>query len=379
MTFPRRARLALFVLGALLAIGSLLGARALTNGHSKNGNGEQPKTANPAPPAKFTGPIVLGTVDSEPSPVPYLLPPLLQSGTVVKVFVETGKQVKVDDPLYEFDTALQKAKLGSAKAAVAMANTKVLSAREEVKKHTNRVEIAKKDVTIGETKKSLLANAYSIHESGLKATYKAQNYPEDTWPKRLKDDPNLYRASVDYTNADNELLLKKEQLAGLEAAEPEVLVREAEAGVDQAKALENEAQTAINLCTVRAKSAGTIERVTIGEGSTLGVGTREPALWLIPAGKRIVRAEVEADFAHRVGKDLEGKEVIIFDNTDPRLTYRGKVRHIPDTFLLKRSGGESLFGNDTRVLEVIVEIIDPAPAGQAPLRVGQRVRVGLGQ
>src|SRR6476646_3296939 len=100
MTWLRRARPALFLLGAALAIGSLLGARALS--HS-NGNSEQPKSANLATAAKARGPIVMGTVDSEPSPVPYLLPPVLQSGTVTQVFVRGGQEVKIDDPLYEFD------------------------------------------------------------------------------------------------------------------------------------------------------------------------------------------------------------------------------------------------------------------------------------
>ena len=47
MTWLRRVRPVLFVLGVALVVGSLLGARALTNGNGQ-GNGEQPKTANPA-------------------------------------------------------------------------------------------------------------------------------------------------------------------------------------------------------------------------------------------------------------------------------------------------------------------------------------------
>jgi multidrug resistance efflux pump len=189
----------------------------------------------------------------------------------------------------------------------------------------------------------------------------------------------VLKAYADYVVAFRDVAFKEKELAALETADPQVFVREAEAGVKQAEAAEHKAQTAIDLCTVKAKSAGTIERVTIGEGSTLGISTREPALWLIPAGSRIVRAEVEAEFAHRVGKDLEGKEVLVFDNSDPRLVYHGKVRYIGGTFLPKRSAGDSLLGNDTRVLEAVVEIADPAPAGKPPLRVGQRVRVGLGQ
>ena len=132
MTWLRQVRPMLYVLGVALVVGSLLGARALTNGNGKskgNGNGEQ-KTANPAGiNGRLTGPIVLGWVDSEPSPVPYLLPPVLQSGTVAKVYVEGNQVVKAEDPLYEFDTTIQTRNLEKAQKTVA-AKTKVASAEE---------------------------------------------------------------------------------------------------------------------------------------------------------------------------------------------------------------------------------------------------------
>ena len=181
MTWLRQARPALFVLGVALVVGSMVGARALTKANGQ-GNGEQPKTANPPSNGKLSGPIVLGTVDSEPSPVPYLLPPVLQSGTVAKVFVKTGQEVEVDQPLYMFDTALQKADLESANAAVAMANAKVNSAVETAKQHPTKISMAKTAITIAETKEKLLNNLYNLRESHIKAEYKRQNYAVDTWP-----------------------------------------------------------------------------------------------------------------------------------------------------------------------------------------------------
>jgi multidrug resistance efflux pump len=157
-----------------------------------------------------------------------------------------------------------------------------------------------------------------------------------------------------------------------------IQIKQAEAVVSQAQAEAKKAQSAIDLCTIVAKIDGTIEQVTIGEGATLGVGTLKPALWLIPKGPRIVRAEIEADFAHRVSdKDL-GREVTIFDNTDPKLTYKGKVLLISKTFLPKRST-EGILGSETRVLEAQIEVLDASPADRPPLRVGQRVRVDLGK
>ena len=262
---------------------------------------------------------------------------------------------------------------------MASAKTTVDKAKELAKQHATKIDIARQVVAAAEEKKRLQGNHYKLVESALKTSYKTQNYSEDTWAKRLADDPSMYKASVDYSTASSELELKKADLNGLIASNPQVYVQEAEAGVKHARALETKARLAIDLCTIRAQSAGTIERVTIGPGSTLGVGTREWALWLIPSGQRIVRAEIEAEFAHKVGKELEGKDVMIFDNTDSRLSYRGKVRTISGTFLPKRAPSDSLLTGSTSVLEAVIEIADPAPPKIPPLRVGQRVRVGMGQ
>jgi multidrug resistance efflux pump len=262
---------------------------------------------------------------------------------------------------------------------VATAKTKVDGAKETAKQHAAKIEVMKSGVALAERRKSLAETLHTLTRNNLLTSYKTQNYPEDTWAKRLADDDRLYKANADWVLATGDVEQKKAELAALVAADPQVLVREAEAGVKQAEAAEHKAQTAIDLCTVRAKSAGTIERVTIGPGTTLGISTRDPALWLIPAGTRIVRAEIEAEFAHKVGKEIEGKVVVVFDNTDPSLTYTGKVRTIGGTFLPKRSAGDSLLNNETRVLEAVIEITDPSPTGKPPLRVGQRVRVGLGQ
>jgi len=77
-------------------------------------------------------------------------------------------------------------------------------------------------------------------------------------------------------------------------------------------------------------------------------GTRVAALWLIPAGPRVVRAEVEAEFARRVGPDIQGKTVTIYDHTDAGLTYTGTVRRPGTMFLPRRGNTDSFLGTDTR-------------------------------
>lgn len=377
MKWLRRVQPVLFVLGVVLLVGTLVGAGALANNGTTQPSGE-PKSANPATGgAKTNGPITLGNVDSDPPPVAYGLPTVLQSGVVAEVFVKDGQEVKAGEKLYAFDTTILKRDLERANAAVAVQKTKVAEAQEGAKQHANKIEVLKQGVKAYGDKKTSQADLYNLIKGNLEKNYKAEKIPEAEWPARLGGNPDLYKANVDWLVAKNEHAVKDAELKAMEAADPQVHVKEAEAGVKQAQAEVDKAQAAIDLCTVKAKTAGTVEQVKISPGTTIGISTRDPALWLIPAGPRVVRAELEADFAHRVSNELIGREVTIFDNADPKLTYKGTVRRIGGTFLPKRN--EGLIPSDTRVLEAVVEVADPAPAGKPPLRVGQRVRVNLGQ
>ena len=61
------------------------------------------------------------------------------------------------------------------------------------------------------------------------------------------------------------------------------------------------------------------------------------------------------------------------------LTYKGTVKRIGTAFLTKRSAADGFVQNETRALEAVIEVTDPAPPNQPPLRVGQKVRVNFGQ
>jgi multidrug resistance efflux pump len=372
-----RVRPALYLAGAALAVGCLVGARALTAG---SGPADAPKTAAPPAGGKAAGgPVVLGTVDSDPPPVSYGLPPVLPSGTVAEVFVRDGQEVKAGEKLYAFDTTVPTRKLEKAAANVAFFKAKVDEATEGVKRHAGEITVMKQALKAANDKRDRSAAYHELVLANLREN-RRQNNPNQTdaeFQALLNRNTDLYNANLQYTVALNEAATLQAKLGVLEAADPQVVVREAKAAVEVAEAERREAQSVIDLCTVVARRAGTVEQVKVSEGSTLGVSSRDPALWLIPAGPRVVRAEVEADFAHRVGDDIKGREVTIADHTDPKLTYRGKVLRPGNTFLPKR--GEALVPSDTRVLEVLVEVLDPAPAGRPPLRIGQRVRVNLGQ
>ena len=176
-----------------------------------------------------------------------------------------------------------------AQAAVAAAQSKVAVAQELANQHDTKKEIARQEVEAAAKNIKLHASHYALAESASRPRTRHRITLRIPGPSVWQDDPNLYKANVDWVKAISEHAWKKAVYDGLARDNPRVYIHEAEAGVRQAQAAEHKAQIAIDLCTIRAKSAGTIERVTIGPGTTLGIGTRDPALWLIPAGKRIVR------------------------------------------------------------------------------------------
>ncbi|HEY1190644.1 MAG TPA: hypothetical protein VGE74_23635 [Gemmata sp.] len=374
MSWFRKMRPVLIVVGLALAIGSLVGARLLTS------SGPEVVAKGDSAPRSAGGPVVLGTVDTDPPPVSYGLPPVLQSGTVLKVSVRDHEDVTVGQELYSFDSTIQKKDVDLAKAAVAYAQTKVAQARELAKQHEATIAFTRDSALKNADRKVKLAEAHSkLVKDTLTQGYRLEKIPEPEWAAKLAIEPALYKANIDYDAALGERDSIQANLDRLKAVDPQVNVKEAQAAVEQAKEQQARAEAAVALCVVKARTAGTVEQVSISPGTTLGISTRTPALWLIPAGKRVVRAEVEADFAHRVGPDLVGKQVTVMDHSDAKLTYTGTVRDIGSTFLLKRASAENFLGGDTRVIEAVIDIADPAPAGKPPLRVGQRVRVNLGQ
>jgi multidrug resistance efflux pump len=382
-------RKALYAVGGGLLVGSLLGARLLTHG----GGGGTTAAAPPAGPTNGkdgSGPVVLGIADSNPSPISFGLPPVLPSGgQIVKVFVTAGQEVKVreyvlfggklaiGDPLYKFNSQMLDAKLVDANMAVNVAVANLRGAQAKQDQHKIGIDVQKLKLKAAELNMNRTQEGYHLYERVQRDALTMLHGAEKA-KQLLRDDPERYKLETAYLRAEAEKEAESEALTALQKADVGAAVAIAEAQVKAAEAMVDEARTAVDMCTVRTQIPGTIERVNFGAGASIGISTRTPAVILVPAGPRIVRAEIEADFAHRIGRDKIGKEVTVYDNTDPKITYKGKVERIGDTFLPKRGASESLAPNDTLVIEAIVVVADANPPGVPPLRVGQKVRVNFG-
>ncbi len=214
-----------------------------------------------------------------------------------------------------------------------------------------------------------------MYEANLRAQLATQT--AEKAKELFETNDRRFELRTAHLTAVEERNAEKLKLDEMRTADVGAGVEQAEEGVKEAQAAVDQARLMVELCTVVAREAGTVERVSVGPGDVLGVSTRTPAVVLVPAGRRVVRAEVEAEFAHRVGPDKKGRAVLVIDNSDPKLTYPGVVKEIGQAFLPKRGAEAAFAPNETRVLEVEVEVADPAPPGKPPLRVGQRVKVNF--
>lgn len=368
---------------ALLAV-SLVAARL--NSPPQSANGDKPQVGTHA---GGSGPTVLGTVDTEQGVLPLFPPgpPAMASLTVKKVLVKPGATVHPGDVLVEFDSSTVAEKKTQAEHAVTEAAWTAELARLKAELHSQTVEKARIGVRKAEgdlsfAEKALKAVSDTLEENLKIATVNATDrtpLSEEQKELRRSRSPELLKANADVAAAKIGVEAAKHELKQAESAATllDADTKRASAAGLRAQAAVAEATAVLESFKLKAQVAGTVERITVAEGVTVGPTNREPLLYLIPAGPRVVRAEVEAEFAHKIDEFI-GKPVTIRAGQNFGDTYAGVARRVSGAFLPKRFGSDALVGNQTRVLECLIEVADPAPAGKPPLRPGQPVRVTFG-
>jgi multidrug resistance efflux pump len=367
-----------WAVGVVLLAATLLGARLLDQTDAS------PKPGAPAKPSPAVGGgvTVLGSVVSDPPESAVGPPALAALLTVEKLLVAEGQTVAVGDPLVKFDDALIREKLPQARAGLAAARADLVKAEaqkaghplqlqgQELKIRTLRANLkeGEEEFRIGREQFERvldlrLPGTGQIRTPAEKVTDRAENLDL----RKANETLNNLRANIE----GEELKLQGLKLTPIDAD-----VAAANAKIAQFTATVAEAQNALDACTLKARVAGVVERIYATPGQTFGPASRAPVLWIVPAGKRVVRAEVESEFAPRVA-DKEGTKVSITDSNNFAVTYEGTVRRVGTAFLAKRSQQDALALAPTYVLECVIDVTDPAPPGKPPLRVGQPVRVSF--
>src|SRR5262249_41629531 len=139
------------------------------------------------------------------------------------------------------------------------------------------------------------------------------------------------------------------------------------------RALLAQAKRNLDECDLKAPQAGTVLRVQAPVGELLSGPPRQPAVLFCPDGPRIIRVEVEQEFASQA---VAGYSALIEDDVRGGQTWRGRVLRPADWYMQRRmilQDPSQL--QDIRTVECLIEL-EP---GQAPLRIGQRMRVTIGR
>jgi multidrug resistance efflux pump len=311
-------------------------------------------------------------------------PAIASALTVSEVLVKEGQEVKLDDPLIQFDTAPFKEKVEQAKAAVKQAEALESVAKLGIEDKKQKIKLQEIAVAAARIEADSAVHSYKQYLTDLNERldlYKDLNtrqpYSAEEKERMRGKDPMLETLRVGGLLKPEKL--KKEQLdldrlKEFPAAEE---LAQASAGVERANAVLREADAMLKACTLKSKVAGVVEQVFANPGMTFSAALRTPALLIVPSGKRVVRAEVEAEFAHKIS-DRVGQTVTIYDDHNFNITYTGTVKRVGTAFLPKRGASDALqVGPANRVLEVVVEVADPTPKGKPPLLPGLPVRVGF--
>jgi multidrug resistance efflux pump len=133
----------------------------------------------------------------------------------------------------------------------------------------------------------------------------------------------------------------------------------------------DQAQHALGECTLKAPQAGSVLRILVSPGDVLAPQSKQVAILFAPNGPRLVRAELDQEFAGRVA---EGQSAAIEDDAQSGQRWTGRVLRIADWYHSRRTIlKEPAPPADVRTVECLVEL----DGGQMQPRLGQRVRVTM--
>lgn len=297
--------------------------------------------------------LCFGYVDVEPGLTRLSV---ARSGKVIAVPVREGQKVEAGAVLLRLDDEPARQLVRQAKAELAEARKQWEEARR-----------------LPDHQRARLAGQRALVEAARSRRDAAQHQHERL--RRMLDHELCMKEEVGAVAGEVRALeasvrAEMERLADLEAIDPMLPAARAEALVESKQARLEQAEHALRECTLKAPAAGTVLRVLTAPGEVLAEKAAQPAFYFCPDRPRIVRAEITQEKAARLAS---GQSVVLEDDGDPSLHWRGKVRRVSDWYTHRRSiMQDPLEAQDVRTVECILE-----PESAPHLRIGQKLRVTI--
>jgi multidrug resistance efflux pump len=306
-------------------------------------------------PAAAPGVVCLGYVDLERS-VASLHP--LQDGRVTGIPARENEPVEAGAVLVQLDDSLPRLQENEAKVALDTAKAKLEQARKLPEQHRARLDQQGASVEAAghrlDAARALLARKQHLlkaHQLSLEEVTAAENQVQE------------FEAAARAEAA---------RLRELRLTDPAVDVSRAELAVAAAQSRVDQARHAVDECALKAPEAGTVLRILVSPGDVLQGQAQKPAVLFAPKGPRLVRAEVDQEFAGRVEA---GQRAVVEDDSASGIRWKGHVLRLADWYHQRRTIlKEPAPPLDVRTIECLIQLDE----GQELPRLGQRVRVTIG-
>jgi multidrug resistance efflux pump len=289
-----------------------------------------------------------------------LYPMLIKPNRIKEVKVRESESVTKGAILLAMDETLTREDLKRAEADLKNAEALLEQARQAPAKH--ELELKGQEQNIADKKDKLKAARNQVDRLA-RLREKGLGSAEDL------DIADLTAKSFEKAAAAEEF-----KLEAMKLIDPKNDITRAEQQVKEKQAVRDQAQYMLEQCELKAPVDGAVMRVSVNPGDLLGPQPHQAAFLFCPATPRIIRAEVQQEFANRV---TVGASATIQDESNSTGTWHGRVTRLADVYIQRRPivQDQPFQLNDVRTREFIVEL-DP---GQAPLSINQRMRVTLGQ
>jgi len=291
----------------------------------------------------------------------------LRPGRVAEVLVQEGQHVQAGAPILRLED--QDAQLQRKAAELAVETAEVQLAETLKIEEQQRARLAQQQA-------ALLAAG-----SRLDAARQLLQRKEEQLKKGLVSTEEVIIARAEVKALEQAEQAERAKLAELKTVDPSLMIRKAKTQLKQAQIQREQAQYLLDECILRAPTAGTVQRISVGVGDIVTGNATQPVagagiaavVRFAPDEPLLVRAEVDQEFVDRI---QIGQTALIRDDTHAGTFWHGKVQRIASWFEQRRPTtlDPSAF-TDVRTVECLISI-DP---GQPPLRLGQRMRVMIGR
>jgi multidrug resistance efflux pump len=294
------------------------------------------------------------------------------AGKVIKVFVgETApdNRVKKGDKVLEIDPRLYTIKVEEAQWTVVAAKVEVDKAELDQEMVTDQLQVRRESLKAASARVEQAEKAVEVIREQERIAAKVGTLPSAIGQL------NLQSAEAVVTGFKAMEAVEKKQVDNFEKSGPKLAAQAlqvARARFKAATAALDEANRALEECTLKAPADGSILQLNVAEGGVVAPGSPMPFVVFAPAGPLVVRADLEQEFVYRV---KPGMKVELRDEARSNSPlWTGKVVTVSEFIARKRNilldPGEM---NDVRTAECVISV-DPSTE---TLRIGQRMRVRI--